>query len=61
MTLTRGKLTVAAKAGDNALRFNGTLPSGRKLKPGSYTMTISVADHAGNESAHQAIGFTILR
>lgn len=60
LTRTRGKLTVAANAGANALRFKGTLPGGKRLKPGSYKLTLSAADSAGNVSVPQAIGFTIL-
>jgi hypothetical protein len=61
-TLARpvGELTVAGRAGPNALPI-GRRIAGRKLAPGSYRVTITATDAAGNASSAKPIRFKIKR
>jgi hypothetical protein len=55
-TLTRRK----RKAGANAVSFSGRI--GRKaLRAGSYRVTVSAKDAAGNRSKGRRTSFTIVR
>jgi hypothetical protein len=54
-----GELRVAARAGANAIRFDGRV-AGRVLRPGSYTLTITAADALGRTSPPRRVPFTIL-
>jgi hypothetical protein len=39
---------VRGQAGRNAVAFTGTLPHGKRLAPGSYTLTATPTDNAHN-------------
>jgi hypothetical protein len=53
----RGTLTATGFAGVNKVRFEGRLSRRKKLKPGRYVLTISVAGSSRSSSA----SFTIVR
>jgi uncharacterized repeat protein (TIGR01451 family) len=57
----RGVLLLAGHAGTNRLRFQGRLTRTRRLGPGTYTLTITATDSAGNRSRPRTIRFTIVR
>jgi CSLREA domain-containing protein len=59
-TITLGSFTRSASAGASSLPFNGRV-NGRKLKPGSYTLTVSPTDLAGNHGLRASIGFRIVK
>jgi thermitase len=57
--LPRGSLTFAGHAGPNTVRFTGWLSRTKKLKPGTYTLTITaITPHVGTTS--QQLRFRIL-
>jgi hypothetical protein len=58
-TLAAGALTLSAKAGSNSIPFNGKV-GGKTLKPGTYTMTITATNVAGQTSTPQSLTFTIV-
>jgi hypothetical protein len=47
-SVTVGSFTVRGQAGRNAVAFTGTLPHGKRLAPGSYTLTATPTDNAHN-------------
>jgi hypothetical protein len=53
----RGTLTASGFAGANKVRFEGRLSRRKKLRPGRYVLTISVAGSTRSSSA----SFTIVR
>ena len=57
----RGRLSLAARAGTNRVRFQGRLSRSRRLAPGRYTLTVRATDAAGNRSAAKSTTFTIVR
>ena len=50
----------AVAAGATAVPFSGRIGT-RALKPGSYRLTVVVADAAGNRSNPRSIGFRVVR
>jgi hypothetical protein len=52
------KLTFAAHAGTNRVRFAGRLSKRRKLKPGSPTLLVTASSPAGHSPA-RTLRFTI--
>ena len=59
-TLTLGSFTRSEPAGAASVRFSGRL-GGRKLGPGSYTLTLSPTDLAGNRGVPKSIKFKIVK
>ncbi len=53
-----GTLVLTAHAGVNKISFAGHLPQGKKLRPGSYTVSIT-ATAAGKRSKAKTLSFTI--
>jgi DNA-binding beta-propeller fold protein YncE len=60
-TISAGRLTLAAHAGRNTLRFQGRLSRHRKLRPGRYTLVVTATDSSGVRSASRSISFTIVK
>lgn len=58
-TLSAGTETLSANAGPNSIPFNGRV-SGKVLKPGTYTVTITATNAAGQTSTPQSLAFTIV-
>jgi DNA-binding beta-propeller fold protein YncE len=58
-TKVSGSFSVAGQAGANTFSFRGVL-NGRALRPGAYRLNARATDPAGNSSAAQSRGFTIL-
>jgi len=59
-TILAGTLSLPGHAGLNKLRFQGLLPSGKSLKLGSYSVSLTARDSAGLQSAAQSLSFTIV-
>jgi hypothetical protein len=59
-TMSAGSLPLAAHAGANKVRFQGRLSSGKALKPGTYSVTVTARDSHGSTAASQPLRFTIL-
>jgi flagellar hook assembly protein FlgD len=59
-TVTAGKLTLAAHAGTDEVFFDGRLARRHQLPPGSYTVTITAINAAGQSSAPVRLRFTIV-
>jgi hypothetical protein len=55
----RGSLSFSAGAGLNKLFFQGRLTRTRKLKPGSYTLTITATNAAGQRATKTLRPFTV--
>jgi hypothetical protein len=60
VTRVKGALTQALPAGLSRIGFDGKVGS-KKLKPGSYQLTLTVTDSAGNRSAAKKLKFTVTR
>ena len=58
-TLTLGSFTRSASAGASNIPFSGRL-GGRKLRPGSYTLTASPTDPSGNRGTSRSAKFEIV-
>jgi DNA-binding beta-propeller fold protein YncE len=61
LSVMAGTLSFAGHAGTNKVAFQGRLSRSRKLKPGTYTLTITAANSAGARSAPASLRFTIVR
>jgi CSLREA domain-containing protein len=59
-TKTLGSFTRSAAAGRSSLPFNGRI-AGRKLKPGSYSLTASPTDPSGNHGLPAGVAFKIVK
>lgn len=57
--LSAGTETLSVNASSNSIPFNGRI-GGKMLKPGTYTMTITATNAAGQTSAPQSLTFTIV-
>jgi hypothetical protein len=57
-TVTAGTLTFSAHAGTNKVRFEGPISKHKKLKPGSYGLSITAAV-SGKHSTTRTLNFTI--
>jgi hypothetical protein len=57
----RGSLSFNAGAGAHSLSFQGRLSRTRRLKPGTYTVTITAVNSAGQRAAKTLKSFTIVR
>ncbi len=55
-----GRLTVAAHAGSNRLRFQGRLSRRLTLRPAHYTLRIAATAPDGSRSTPRTLGFTVL-
>ena len=60
-TVTRGTLALAGHAGTDKVAFQGRVSRSRKLKPGTYTLTIIASNTAGLRSAPARLTFTIVK
>jgi hypothetical protein len=60
-TAMAGTLAVTGHAGINKLVFQGRISSSKKLKPGTYTLTVTATNSAGARSAAVSLRFTIVR
>ncbi len=58
-TIVAGTRSLSARAGSNEVVFDGRLPSGKTLAPGSYTLT-AVATASGKQSAPAQLRFTVV-
>ena len=54
------QLSVARRAGAGTVRFGARI-EGHRLRPGSYALTVSAFDAAGNESRRTVLRFTVRR
>ena len=59
-TVIAGTLTFPAHAGTNNVRFEGTISTHKKLRPGSYTLVVTAANAAG-QSSPRSLNFTIAK
>ncbi len=59
-SLRVGTLSFAGHTGANRVAFQGRIPGSKKLKPGSYKLTVSATNSAGT-SDPQSIGFAIVK
>ena len=60
-TVGAGVLPFTGHLGSNSVRFQGRVSSSRRLRPGTYTLTITATNTAGVKSAPVALRFTIVR
>jgi hypothetical protein len=60
-TVTAGTLSFAAHVGANRVRFQGRVSSGKKLKPGRYTLAATATNTAGQRSLPRQLSFTIVK
>jgi PKD domain len=60
ITLSTGRLSLAGHPGTDAVSFQGTVGR-RRLKPGSYTLTVVATNPAGQVSKAQSISFKIVK
>jgi methionine-rich copper-binding protein CopC len=58
-TVKAGTLTFSAHAGTNTVRFDGLISKHKKLKPGSYTLSVT-ALASGKHSATGTLHFKII-
>jgi hypothetical protein len=58
-TTSGGSLSVASKAGENAVSFDGHTSRSHKLRPGNYTLEITALNAAGRSKGGH-LSFTIL-
>ena len=56
-----GTHTFAGHAGADKISFQGRISSSKKLKPGTYTLTIIAINATGKHSASRQLTFTIVR
>ncbi len=59
-SVPRGSLAFSAGAGVHKLLFQGRLTRTRKLKPGTYTLTITATNAAGQRASKMLRSFTIV-
>jgi hypothetical protein len=59
-SVPRGSLSFSAGAGLHRLFFQGRLTRTRKLKPGTYTLTITATNAAGQRATKTLRSFTIV-
>jgi hypothetical protein len=60
-TALRGRLSLAAHAGKNKLRFLGRITKSNELKPGRYSLRITASNPARQRSKQQMLTFTIVK
>jgi hypothetical protein len=60
-TVMAGTLAFIGHAGINKVIFQGRISSSKKLKPGTYTLTVTATNSAGVHSAPVSLRFTIVR
>ncbi|HEV3344350.1 MAG TPA: hypothetical protein VG125_28500, partial [Pirellulales bacterium] len=58
-TISKGSLSAAGEAGENAVSFDGHTSRSHKLGPGAYTLEIKATNPAGHSETHK-LSFTIL-
>ncbi len=61
MTITSGALSFLSRTGQNKLSFRGTVSRSKKLEPGTYTLTITATNAAGQRSNQKSLDFTIVK
>jgi streptogramin lyase len=61
LMVTRGTLSFTGHPGTNNIVFQGRISGAKTLKPGRYTLVITAANTAGQKSAPQSLGFTIVK
>jgi hypothetical protein len=59
-SVPRGSLSFGAGAGLHKLSFEGRLTRTRKLKPGTYRLTVTATNGAGRRAAKTLWSFTIV-
>lgn len=59
-SVTAGGLSFSADAGTNRIVFEGRISRSKRLRPGTYTLTVTASDSAGVSNAKQLI-FTIVK
>jgi hypothetical protein len=59
-TAIRGVVSFRGHRGKNKLSFTGTTFSSKKLKPGTYTLTVTATNAAGQHSKPHSLSFTIV-
>jgi hypothetical protein len=60
-SVTVGSFTVRGQAGRNTVAFTGRLPHGKRLAPGSYTLTATPTDNAHNSGQPRTAKLRITR
>jgi CSLREA domain-containing protein len=58
---TAGAIVFTAHPGLNHVAFQGRLSPSKKLKPGTYTLTVAAANSAGQSAQPQTLNFTIVK
>lgn len=59
-TVTSGTLSLAGHAGPNSVSFQGRISLARRLRPGTYTVSIA-ASNVGGRSQKRTLSFTIVK
>jgi streptogramin lyase len=60
-TVTPGRLMFTGHPRVNRVRFEGIISGSKKLNPGAYALVITATNGAGQQSAPQGLGFTIVK
>ncbi len=60
-TVTGGTLSLTGHAGTNDVSFQGRISHSKKLQPGTYTLTITATNAAGQRSNPKQLTFTIVK
>lgn len=60
-SVSRGTLTLAGHAGSNKVFFDGRVSGSQKLALGSYTVTVSAVNSAGQRTGPQRLSFRIVK
>jgi hypothetical protein len=59
-TVAVGSFSVAGKAGQDKVRFQGRLSSAKTLKPGTYAVSITARNANGLKGVSRSVSFTIV-
>ena len=60
-TVGFGSFTVAAQTGAHKVRFAGRISPSKKLRPGTYTVTVTATGSSGRRSTPHTLSFTIVK
>jgi hypothetical protein len=61
LTVPRGTLSFRGHRGKNRFPFRGAISRSKKLKPGTYTLTITATNASGQHSKPRSLIFTIVK
>ncbi len=61
LAVPAGALVFTAHPGRNTAYFQGRISVSRALAPGSYVLTITATDGAGQRAASRSLRFTLLK